>query len=280
MLQDMLAQGLRVVHLLPVEGSWLDRETAQSAISRSVITSRDQATTIIGELDFDVFVSVGFPFILPISELRAKLPDARFINVHPSPLPDLRGADPIPGAILHRRDSGVSVHEMDDGIDTGPIITQTRIPYDEGIDARLLYHLCFRLEPQVFRDALARDFQIMAVQPALDDTIYYTFQNADLICQPSDSDEQLLARIRAFNTPRKGAVVRFTTPDGPSYEWKAYDATILPDYLLERFPNSEHNQVLAAYEDCLLIRRQDRVWRLSGIADTIPSDIVGQQICT
>lgn len=53
------------------------------------------------------------------------------LNVHPSLLPRHRGATPIPAAILAGDDeTGVTVIRMDEGIDTGPILAQERIPLD------------------------------------------------------------------------------------------------------------------------------------------------------
>jgi methionyl-tRNA formyltransferase len=50
------------------------------------------------------------------------------LNLHPSLLPRHRGATPIPATILAGdRDSGVTIIQMDDGIDTGPIVAVERI---------------------------------------------------------------------------------------------------------------------------------------------------------
>ena len=279
-LREMQSLGLRVIHILPVVNSWLDRETAGINISRSVVASKTQAVAEIQQLEFDVLLSVGFPFILPISALQESGCASQFINVHPSLLPDLRGADPIPGAILHSRDAGVSVHHMDDGIDTGPLISQTKISHQESMDAKLLYHLCFQLEPEVFRDALMREFQPMDPQPQGQGALYYTFHESDLRCRDTDSDEQLQARIRAFNTPRKGAIVCVAGPNEQRCELRVFDGKVLGKELTDRFPDAVHNEIVGVYEDCLLVRREDRLWSLSGIRGDIPFDILGHRICT
>jgi methionyl-tRNA formyltransferase len=57
------------------------------------------------------------------------LPPKGCINVHASLLPRWRGATPIPAAILNGDiETGVSVMQMDPGIDSGPILTQRAIP--------------------------------------------------------------------------------------------------------------------------------------------------------
>lgn len=53
------------------------------------------------------------------------------LNLHPSLLPRHRGASPIPAAILAGDAlTGVTLMRMDDGLDTGPIVAQTRFALD------------------------------------------------------------------------------------------------------------------------------------------------------
>jgi methionyl-tRNA formyltransferase len=272
-LKEMLKLGLNVTHVLPVENSWLAREIGSMGLSWSVVGSKRQAIHELGTLSFDVFVSCGFPFILPITKLKEDQPNSLFINIHPSLLPDLRGADPIPGAILFRRDSGVSCHLMDDGIDTGPVISQLRIPYHESMDARLLYYLCFQLEPSVFTLALERTFKPLSIQPKCLDPLYYSFRDEDLRCSEADSDEQLLSRIRAFSTPRKGALF---TVDGA--EIRVFRAEMLPEPVLQQLPwSGAKNVIVAAFEDSVIVNRQG-FCRLSGLVGAEPSTLLGKRI--
>src|SRR5690242_6006108 len=66
-----------------------------------------------------------FSLCLPPEVLR--LPRLGCVNLHPSPLPDNRGPDPLFWT-LQRGDpsTGVTVHVMDAGFDTGPILAQER----------------------------------------------------------------------------------------------------------------------------------------------------------
>ena len=51
------------------------------------------------------------------------------VNIHPSLLPRNRGCNPIQWAILNGdSETGVTLHEIDSGLDTGPIIDQQRVP--------------------------------------------------------------------------------------------------------------------------------------------------------
>lgn len=56
------------------------------------------------------------------------VPRAGVLNAHPGLLPAYRGLDTIEWAVLNGDDPGVTVHVVDSGVDTGPIVAQERIP--------------------------------------------------------------------------------------------------------------------------------------------------------
>jgi len=79
-------------------------------------------------VEWDVFVVVAYNFILP--KWLLDIPTHGVINVHPSLLPKLRGASPIRTAIMENRreDIGVTVMQMDELMDHGPILDQLALP--------------------------------------------------------------------------------------------------------------------------------------------------------
>ena len=78
----------------------------------------------IREIAPDLIVVAAFGQILPLSVLE--IPRLGCINVHGSLLPDLRGASPMQGAILKGLDeSGVTIMRMEQGLDTGDMISKT-----------------------------------------------------------------------------------------------------------------------------------------------------------
>jgi len=73
----------------------------------------------------DLAVSFGYRHILkPLILNKFKRP---VINLHISYLPWNRGADPNLWSFLEKTPSGVSIHQIDEGIDTGPIYAQTQV---------------------------------------------------------------------------------------------------------------------------------------------------------
>lgn len=60
-----------------------------------------------------------------------ELPSHGALNLHPSLLPRHRGASPVPATILAGdRQAGVTLMQMDRGLDTGPIVGQVAVPLD------------------------------------------------------------------------------------------------------------------------------------------------------
>jgi methionyl-tRNA formyltransferase len=87
----------------------------------------------IQKLQPDVAVVVAYGKILPKAVLQA--PRHGCLNVHASLLPAYRGAAPIQWAIIRgETTTGVSIMQMDEGMDTGPVITTREVPILEDDD--------------------------------------------------------------------------------------------------------------------------------------------------
>jgi phosphoribosylglycinamide formyltransferase-1 len=82
----------------------------------------------------------------------------RIVNVHPSLLPDFPGPRPIEDALAAGVETtGVTVHYVDEGIDTGPVIRQEPVvvePRDTLLSR--IHAVEHRLLPQVVRELCAR----------------------------------------------------------------------------------------------------------------------------
>ncbi|MBI5231871.1 MAG: formyl transferase [Coriobacteriales bacterium] len=85
----------------------------------------------------DFIVSYGYRHIISADVLR--LFGHCAINVHISKLPWNRGADPNIWSFLEDTPKGVSIHVLDEGLDTGPLLAQVDVPIDEGDTLRVSY---------------------------------------------------------------------------------------------------------------------------------------------
>ncbi len=78
----------------------------------------------------DIFVVAAFGQIL--SEEILNMPKYGCVNIHASLLPKYRGAGPIQWVILDgEKETGVTIMQMDKGLDTGDMLLSCRVPIDE-----------------------------------------------------------------------------------------------------------------------------------------------------
>jgi phosphoribosylglycinamide formyltransferase-1 len=104
----------------------------------------------------DLVVLAGYMHLL--TEPFLERFSARIVNVHPSLLPRFPGARPIDDALAAGVDeTGVTVHYVDEGIDTGPVIRQEAVPIEprETLLERI-HAVEHRLLPEVVKELSAR----------------------------------------------------------------------------------------------------------------------------
>jgi len=79
--------------------------------------------------DIDLLVCAAYMYKVPVNEMTVKWA----VNVHPTLLPQGKGPNPLPYLVTDFPQlSGVSIHEMTEEMDSGPLLLQTPIPLDEG----------------------------------------------------------------------------------------------------------------------------------------------------
>ncbi|MGB9856962.1 MAG: methionyl-tRNA formyltransferase [Dictyoglomaceae bacterium] len=84
---------------------------------------------LIWELKPDIFIVASYGKIIPENLLN--IPPYGGINVHASILPKYRGASPIERALWNcEKETGISIMQMEKGLDTGPVWSIKKIPID------------------------------------------------------------------------------------------------------------------------------------------------------
>ena len=87
----------------------------------------EQEQKVLADFHADVMVVAAYGLLLPEAVLA--IPRLGCINIHPSLLPRWRGAAPIQRTIFAGdKESGVTIMQMDAGLDTGPILLQREYP--------------------------------------------------------------------------------------------------------------------------------------------------------
>jgi phosphoribosylglycinamide formyltransferase-1 len=116
-------------------------------------TERDLVmATWLEEHGVELVVLAGYMHLLTEPFLR-RFP-GRIVNVHPSLLPAFPGAHAIDDALAAGVETtGVTVHFVDEGLDTGPVIVQEEVPVEPRATLEERIHgVEHRLLPEVVRD--------------------------------------------------------------------------------------------------------------------------------
>lgn len=114
-----------------------------------------EALAVLEQLQPDCIVVAAYGQILPKSILE--LPPMGCLNVHASLLPKYRGAAPIQHCILNgEKESGVTIMQMAEGLDTGDILTQRAVVIDENETASQLHDVLAQLGASLLTETLAK----------------------------------------------------------------------------------------------------------------------------
>jgi phosphoribosylglycinamide formyltransferase-1 len=116
--------------------------------------ARDAAMAAwLGEREVELVVLAGYMRLLS-EPFLSRFPD-RVINVHPALLPAFRGLDAIQQALDYGvKVFGVTVHFVDEGVDSGPVILQRAIELPDAADAEAVHDLLRPLEHELLPEAI------------------------------------------------------------------------------------------------------------------------------
>ena len=124
---------------------------------------KPEAEQIFLDYNADVAVVAAYGLILPQKILDA--PRMGCVNVHASLLPRWRGAAPIQRAIMAGdTQTGITIMQMDAGLDTGPILLHQTLPIDDSTTAGDLHDALSSSGAQLVCRALL-DIEVGALKP-------------------------------------------------------------------------------------------------------------------
>ena len=163
-----------------------------------VVQARLAATAV------EVMVVAAYGLILPREVLD--LPRYGCINIHASLLPRWRGAAPIQRAILAGdRETGISIMQMDAGLDSGPVLLSASLPITDDANASSLHDALAVLGARLIVEALAQ----LPLPPRAQATSGVTYaakvDKAEAALDWRLPARQLARQVRAFN-PSPGAM--------------------------------------------------------------------------
>ena len=129
------------------------------AVDRRRFPSREAHEAAMAEAvvahEADLICLAGFMRILSppfVDRFRLKI-----LNIHPALLPSFPGKDAQAQAISYGvKVTGVTVHFVDSGMDTGPIVAQEAVSVAEGEDCAALSARLLRVEHRLYRSSLRK----------------------------------------------------------------------------------------------------------------------------
>jgi methionyl-tRNA formyltransferase len=149
----------------------------------------------------DLLVVVAYGLILPREALQ--LPRLGCLNIHGSVLPRWRGAAPIQRALLAGDvETGISIMQLDEGLDTGPVLLDRRRPIGPHDTAGDLHDALAELGAAALLEAidgLTTGKLLPRAQPAEGVTYAAKIEKSEARIDWNEEAAQLDRKIRAFN---------------------------------------------------------------------------------
>ncbi|MGB0629916.1 MAG: methionyl-tRNA formyltransferase [Alphaproteobacteria bacterium] len=149
-------------------------------------------------LDADVAVVAAYGLILPKAVLEA--PRLGCINIHASLLPRWRGAVPIQRAILAGdTETGITIMQMDEGLDTGPMLMTEAVPIAGSTTASELHDTLAEIGGRLIVEVLSGEMPPAVPQPDKGATYASKLDRAEGRIDWTQSAVELDRRVRALN---------------------------------------------------------------------------------
>lgn len=144
---DRPAAGLTTAKQDGIPSTWFNRKQLGQEEFEELLVAHLQ------DFEVDFVVLAGFMRLLS-SKFLAEFPD-RVVNIHPSLLPAFPGVDAQKQALEYGvKVSGCTVHFVDEGMDTGPIIAQAAVPVHPDDDEESLKTRILKAEHLLYPHAL------------------------------------------------------------------------------------------------------------------------------
>ena len=182
----------------------------------------------------DALIVAAYGLLLPPDALAATRYGA--INIHASLLPRWRGAAPIQRALLAGdSDTGVSIMQMDAGLDTGPVYAQRRQPIALQDDAGTLHDRLASLGADLLLEvlnALEHGKARSVPQPPTGATYAQKIDKAETRLRWDHPATELERAVRAFR-PTPGASARFAGETVKIWRARVVAGSGAPGSLLE-----------------------------------------------
>ena len=162
---------------------------------------QEEDQSVLAGMQAELMVVVAYGLILPEEVLH--IPKYGCINIHASLLPRWRGAAPIQRSILAGdRETGVTIMQMDSGLDTGAMLTRVICPIELEDTSQALHDKLARIGGEALLDTIEK-IQNGTLTSELQDEQFSNYaskiEKSEATLDWSLSAQELEYKVRAFN---------------------------------------------------------------------------------
>lgn len=217
-------------------------------------------STALKQYQINTGIIITFSYVIPASIFKSTL--LGFYNIHPGPLPSYRGGDPVFQQIVQREKLvGVTMHQVDEGIDTGPVVMQEMVRLNASDTYGMVTSKLALVSVNLVRTLIKLLGLGIAIPTKIQDETqarYFKRQSASdiVINWQTMNGADIVALINACNPWNKGAVTSINNTVVRLMEATVIDGTILDHVVAGTIVQLEANGCVVALCDNTLLHVQ------------------------
>lgn len=206
-------------------------------------------------LDFDICVSAGCSYILPMDTLNH---EEIYINCHPSVLPLGKGIHPLNECFLSGSNiAGVTIHLLVNELDAGDILNQKSFELTEDVDLSLLYGFIFDLEAELLGETINNLLDNNMTYNAAPQTGIETYYSRESEIRKFNAYEisvqEIINNSRAFSASNLGVILIFSDVQLIVFSIQE----IKNEFILKRYQNINSGTLIFMNNDVALMKISD-----------------------
>lgn len=226
-------------------------------------------------MGFEFGICAGFMEIIKNDILE--IPNLGIFNLHCGKLPNYRGRAPISRTIMDGNESlTMTLHKMDEGVDSGDILMEEQIKIDENDDVNTLYKKCCEKSPDVI---------INGIEKIISEGNKVTLQKQDLSLKPKAnkkiSDEERVINWNDEITKIHNLIRALTLPYPcafSTYEGRKFNFVKSEIFSIEKCKARNTGEIYFVDEDYFLINCSNGLLRVMEIRDEENNKIIAEEV--
>lgn len=243
-----------------VKGFIIDQPLIQDSIEYNIerIPPKGKKKYLVDsllELDYDICVSAGCSYILPMKVIDSK---GIYINCHPSVLPLGKGIHPLNECFFSGNNiAGVTIHLLVNELDAGDILNQRSFELTPEVDLSLLYGFIFDMEAELLEETISsliiNEMRYKAIPQTGISSYYSREKEIRKFDVRNTSVKEILRNVRAFSSAGLGVVLILN--DIKIIVFLVQE--IVNEFVIKRYEKNRHGTLIFMNNDVALIKASD-----------------------